>query len=81
MKIVVDISEDTRKRCRKICLNPVDFAIRDGKPLDDVLDEIKAEITRRHLSINEKSEFDNGRTYAYEEVIDVINKYKEGVNK
>jgi hypothetical protein len=42
----------------------------------DTLDKIKAEITHRHLSINEKSEFDNGRAYAYEEVIDIIDKYR-----
>ena len=46
------------------------------QPTVNVLDKIRAEITHRHLSINEKSEFDNGRTYAYEEVIDIINKYR-----
>lgn len=41
-----------------------------------VLDEIRAEIVRKHLSIAEKNDFDNGRTYGYEEALEIIDKYK-----
>lgn len=47
---------------------------KDGK--SDVLDKIRAEIVKKHLSIVEKNDFDNGRTYGYEEVIEIIDKYK-----
>jgi len=82
MKFVIEIPEEAYKARQRWVANPkrkideVDKAIANGKPLDDVLDEVRAEITHKHLSINEKSEFDNGRTYAYEEVIDIIDKYK-----
>lgn len=43
---------------------------------EKVLDKIRAEIIKKHFSIVEKNDFDNGRTYGYEEVIDIIDKYK-----
>ena len=71
MKLVVDISENTRKRCRRICLNPVDFAIRDGKPFSDVLDEITAEII----------EMRSRQNVGVLECLDIIDKCKEGVSE
>ncbi len=44
--------------------------------LDCVLDKIRAEIVKKHLSVIEKNDFDNGRTYGYEEVLEIIDKYK-----
>lgn len=49
-------------------------AYSDGA--NEVLDKIRAEIVKKHLSIVEKNGFDSGRTYGYEEVLDVIDKYK-----
>ena len=45
-------------------------------PLEKVFDDIKAEITQKHISISEKNDFDSGRTYAYEEVLSIIDKHK-----
>ena len=39
-------------------------------------DKIRAEIVKKHLSIVEKNDFDNGRTYGYEEALEIIDKYK-----
>ena len=44
----------------------------DNEPLD----KIRAEIIKKHLSIVEKNDFDSGRTYNCEEVLDIIDKYK-----
>lgn len=41
----------------------------------DVLDKIRSEIVQKHLSIAEQNDFQSGRTYAYEEVLDIIDKY------
>lgn len=41
------------------------------------IDKIRAEICKKHLSIVEKNDFNSGRTYGYEEVLDIIDKYKE----
>lgn len=43
---------------------------------EPILDKIRAEIVKKHLSIVEKNGFDSGRTYGYEEVLDIIDKYK-----
>ena len=43
---------------------------------EPILDKIRAEIVKKHLSIVEKNDFDNGRTYGYEEVLGIIDKYK-----
>ena len=42
----------------------------------ETLDKIRAEIVKKHLSIVEKNDFDSGRTYGYEEVLDIIDKYR-----
>lgn len=46
-----------------------------------VLEQIKTEISKKHFSIMEHNDFDNGRTYAYDEVIEIIDKYVESVSK
>ena len=48
----------------------------------EVLDKIRAEIVKKHLSVIEKNDFESGRTYGYEEVLEILDKYKtesEGV--
>lgn len=42
----------------------------------EVLDKIRAEIVKKHLSVIEKNDFESGRTYGYEEVLEIIDKYK-----
>lgn len=71
MKLVVDISEDTRKICRKICLHPVDFAIRDGEPLSDVLDEIGGVVFKACEHLEDKDGI-------VKIVLDILDKYKDG---
>ena len=46
-----------------------------------VLEQIKTEISKKHFSIMEHNDFDNGRTYAYDEVIEIIDKYVESASK
>lgn len=41
-----------------------------------LLDKIRAEIVKKHLSVIEKNDFESGRTYGYEEVLEIIGKYK-----
>lgn len=57
----------TDKDCDRLC-----------KALDneDVLDKIRAEIVKKHLSVIEKNDFESGRTYGYEEILDIIDKCK-----
>lgn len=57
----------TDKDCDRLC-----------KALDNenVLDKIRAEIVKKHLSVIEKNDFESGRTYGYEEILDIIDKYK-----
>ena len=57
----------TDKDCDRLC-----------KALDneDVLDKISAKIVEKHLSVIEKNDFERGRTYGYEEILDIIDKYK-----
>jgi hypothetical protein len=37
-----------------------------------LIDDVKAEIRAKHFHIVEKNDFDNGRTYAYEECISIL---------
>lgn len=39
-----------------------------------VIEDIKAEIRKKHLSIIENNDFDNGRTYGYDECLAIIDK-------
>jgi hypothetical protein len=57
----------TDKDCDRLC-----------KALDneDVLDKIRIKIVEKHLSVVEKNDFESGRTYGYEEILDIIDKYK-----
>jgi hypothetical protein len=57
----------TDKDCDRLC-----------KALDneDVLEKIRAKIVKKHLSVVEKNDFESGRTYGYEEILDIIDKYK-----
>lgn len=41
-----------------------------------ILNKIITEIVKKHMSISEDNAFDSGRTYGYEEVITIIEKYK-----
>ena len=59
-----------------ICEKSFEKMKRLEDEVNAVLDKIRAEIVKKHLSIVEKNDFDSGRTYAYEEVIDIIDKYK-----
>lgn len=43
---------------------------------ESILDKIRAEIVKKHLSVIEKNDFESGRTYGYEEVLEIIDKYK-----
>lgn len=47
------------------------------RPLNTILDEIRNEIIKAHLNIIEKTDFDTGRTYGYEEVLSIIDKYRK----
>lgn len=48
----------------------------------EVLDKIRAEIVKKHLSVIEKNDFESGRTYGYEEVLEIIDKYRqEGIRE
>lgn len=81
MKVVIDISEnrlDALRMFYKDCqdnLSTSDIAIVEGKPLDNVLEEIRAEF---------KSKADGDDWYhttdclVWEEAIEIIDKYKEG---
>jgi hypothetical protein len=45
----------------------------------DLIDDVKAEIRAKHFHIVEKNDFDNGRTYGYEECLGILNNIgKEG---
>lgn len=45
-------------------------------PQDPTLDKIREEIVKKHLSVMEKNDFESGRTYGYEEILEIIDKYK-----
>lgn len=45
-------------------------------PQEPTLDKIREEIVKKHLSVMEKNDFESGRTYGYEEILEIIDKYK-----
>lgn len=81
MKYVIDISEnrlDALRMFYKDCqdnLSTSDIAVVEGKPLDEVLDDIRAEF---------KSKADGDDWYhttdglLWEEAIEIIDKHREG---
>ena len=73
MKLIIDIPEGTYKAIEVGTINQVlEYkvwnAIRNGIPLNDV----KAKIVAKHLRIVAKNDFDNGRTYGYEECLSIL---------
>ena len=79
MKLIIDIPKGTYEAVRVGTINQVlEYkvwnAIQNGTPLDDV----KAEIMSKHFSIVEKNDFDNGRTYGYDECISILDNIGKG---
>ena len=52
------------------------YELLDELEREPVLDKIRAEIVKKHLSVMEKNDFESGRTYGYEEILEIIDKYK-----
>lgn len=77
MQIVIDIDE---KKYKSICdhfmfmhQNEVMFSVKNGTPLDDVLEKIRDEIKNNTYFINETTEKEG---IDFETVEKIINKYK-----
>lgn len=79
MKYVIDISEnrlDVLRMFYKDCqdnLSTSDIAIVEGKPLDDVLDEIKKEFKRK---ANSDDWYHTTDGLVWEEAIEIIDKHR-----
>lgn len=43
-----------------------------------LIDDVKAEIMAKHVRIAEKNDFDNGRTYGYEECLSILDNIGKG---
>ena len=84
MKRIIDISEEKYNQIINFYqgskARPKDYeiAILNSIPLEQesVLDKIRAEIMRKQKSIKFYEDFQSGKTYAYKEVLDIIDKYK-----
>lgn len=75
-RLIVRVEDDTiLNLSRKQNRTETDMAVMYGVPLDSFIEDIKAEIEKKHLSIIEKNDFDCGRTYGYEECIEIIDKH------
>lgn len=46
--------------------------------INDVLDSISSTIVGKHLSTIKNNDFDIGKTYGYEEVLDIISEFRKG---
>lgn len=73
VKLIIEIPKDIYERCKDYKLwsydaETLEGAVARSTPLDDV----KAEIISKHSSIVEKNDFDNGRTYGYEECLSIL---------
>ena len=73
MKLIIDIPNSLYANLAKIRNGSIANrrildSVKNGTPLDDV----KAKIRAKHFHIVEKNDFDNGRTYAYEECISIL---------
>lgn len=76
MKLIVDIDDYKIKQMKRFEYVPPEWCIEIAKNIANgiSLDNIKEEIVKKHLSIIEKNDFDNGRTYGYEECLSIIDK-------
>ena len=52
--------------------------LKELKQTRQAIEDIKAEIRKKHLSIIENNDFDNGRTYGYDECLAIIDKHISG---
>lgn len=83
MKEYVPVAKDcehcSKKRGSFGCCSTVSnnwvYSCAEGQK-EWVLDKIRAEIVKKHLSVMEKNDFESGRTYGYEEILEIIGKYK-----
>lgn len=62
------VIEEERKKYNDIALD----LLGEVEYYEKAINDIKAEIRRKHLSIVEKNDFDNGRTYGYEECLEIL---------
>ncbi len=78
MKLVIEIPDNIYRNCCSIPLNSVERAVKNGKSLNSVLDEIKAKIEEEsYLSYD-----DNPRRILDEScVLHTIDKYKNEVSE
>ena len=85
MKLVIDIPENTYKRIQTlassgyfehdICGNSM-RRIADGKPLDDVLDDIRAEINDWQTDIYDNEYDAEEHDFVFEQIYEIMGKYK-----
>ena len=89
MKLVIDIDEKDYRMIQDRVINDeawglnlsdIDIAISEGKPLDSVLDEIRAEIEEYMSTIDYAISEDElkikGLKEAYVDCLEIIDKYK-----
>lgn len=78
VKLIIEIPKETYLGIRGgyVIKNTTKITkvIKNGIPLDDV----KAEIMAKHFSIVEKTDFDNGRTYGYDECLSILDNIGKG---
>lgn len=80
VKLIIEIPSNDYEYLKNNCIIPIKYdnhiykAIINGTPLDAV----KAEIRAKHFRIVEKNDFDNGRTYGYDECLSILDNIGKG---
>lgn len=75
MKVVVEMRERDYNTMKKGFLI---VGVHDGKPLDEVLDEIRAEIEQEYTIFRNKSDMWNERACGLGTALEIIDKHRKG---
>jgi len=78
MMLIDDVFECqcNKKEAYELLDNISKVTVTEQDIVKPYLDKIIAEIIKKHLSVIEKNDFESGRTYGYEEVLEIIDKYE-----
>ena len=82
MKLIINIDEDYVKIINKNgASNYPEEVIKNGTPLDDVLDKIRAEIDQKQYDFMADKDYDEGIRFGLMLAYQIIDKHREGEQK
>ena len=77
MKLIIDIDKKIYDRAMlgDFNITVFDEAVRNGIPLEEELEKIKAEVDKKYDELYVIDEFTNGEASAYVKILEIVNEH------